>query len=127
MICVIGGTLHQWDVDRKIKVLNKNIVRVAFSNNHYYDCERFTVVDGVVTIPNKFLKSHQDMSVYGIDANGKEIYSCELSINSKLRPEDYVDSDSDTSYGGEAGQFAVSDGKGGLAWVTVETASEVTF
>lgn len=121
MIHVIGKTLHQWDVDRKIKVLKKNIAKVAFSNEHYCECERYDVVDGMVTIPDKFLQSHQDISVYGIDADGKEIYSCKLSINSRLKPDSYAHND------GLAGQFAVSDGKGGFNWVTIETAREVTF
>lgn len=36
--------------------------------------------------------------------------------------------DSDgTPMKGTAGQFAVSDGNGGISWMTVELASEVTF
>lgn len=121
MITVTGGTLYQWDLDRRIKVLNPKITKIAFANNHYCDCDRIDVVDGMVTIPNKFLQSYQDISVYGVDAAGKEIYSCELSVNPRLKPENY------SGYDGEAGQFAVSNGKGGFNWVTVEVASEVTF
>lgn len=121
MIHVIGGTLHQWDVDRKIEVLNKNIAKLAFSNNQYCGCERYDVVNGMVAIPNKFLESHHDICVYGINKDGREIYSCELSINSKMKPDSYYHND------GEAGQFAVSDGKGGISWLTIEMASEVTF
>lgn len=124
MIQLVGGTLHQWGVDRKIKIVNKNIAKVSFSNNHYGECERFDVVDGMVTIPDKFLESNHDLFVYGIDRNGREIYSCELAVNSKMKPEGYPESDKNF---GLEGQFAVSDGKGGFNWITLEVASEVTF
>lgn len=90
MINLIGNALYQWDVDRKVKILNKDIVQLSFSNDHHCDsnvcgCDG----DGVVTIPNHLLQSAQDIDVYGIDAEGKTIYSCVLSINSKSKPDDY--------------------------------------
>ena len=89
MINVIGGTLYQWGIDRQIEVLNPEIKTVAFANNHHCNCDRIEVVDGIVTIPNKFFQSYQDIKVYGIDAEGNEIYSRILSVNPKLKPSDY--------------------------------------
>lgn len=90
MINLIGNALKQWDIDRKIQILDKNIVKISFSNDHYYEQEVCTCdEDGVVTIPNKLLQTAQDIDVYGINADGKTIYSCVMSINSKDKPSNY--------------------------------------
>lgn len=89
MIKVINGTLYQWGIDREIEILNPEIKKVAFANNHHCGCDTIDVVDGRVILPNKFLQSSQNIDVYGLDQDGNEIYSHQLEVNGKMKPSDY--------------------------------------
>lgn len=89
MIKVIDGTLYQWGIDREIEILNPEIKKVAFANNHHCGDDPIDVVDGKVILPNKFLQSSQNIDVYGLDQDGNEIYSHQLEVNGKMKPSDY--------------------------------------
>lgn len=89
MIRVIDGTLYQWGIDREIEILNPEIKKVAFANNHHCGDDPIDVVDGKVILPNKFLQSSQNIDVYGLDQDGNEIYSHQLEVNGKMKPSDY--------------------------------------
>lgn len=89
MIRVIDGTLYQWGIDREIEILNPEIKKVAFANNHHCGNDPIDVVDGKVILPNKFLQSSQNIDVYGLDQDGNEIYSHQLEVNGKMKPKDY--------------------------------------
>lgn len=89
MINLIGNNLDQWETGRKIQVVNKDIVKLSFCNNHCCNPIEVDVVDGIVDIPNKLLQQSMDIDVYGINENGEEVYSCMFAVNSKYKPADY--------------------------------------
>ena len=89
MISLIGGPLHQWQLDRKCEVIGKDITEVHFCNEHHCHALVEQVVDGMVTIPPVLLQLHQEIEVYGINSNGEEVYSCKWDVYSKAKPKDY--------------------------------------
>lgn len=101
MIKLLGNTLHQWDMDRQINILDDDIVNVSFSNNHHCHPTVVEVVDSAVIIPNKLLQHCQDIHVYGLNSEGNIIYECQLEVNSEVKPSDYpldVEDDGDISW-----------------------------
>ena len=98
MINLIGGALHQWDIDRQMKILRKDIVGMIFDNNHCGNPIAVTVEDGLVTIPNELLQQNITISVYGITSENKIVYSCQLSVNSRQKPNNYSEPIGGTSW-----------------------------
>ena len=102
MINLIGGPLFQWDIDRQLKVLNKEITEMNFCNQHHCDSQVVQVVDGMCTVPNTLLQTHHEIEVYGC-VGDEEVYSTTLEVNSRRKPKDYPLSVGGSSTGGSGG------------------------
>ncbi len=88
MITLIGGPLRQWDLDRQVRVLNKNITTLQFCNQHHCFPHEVAVVDGMAVIPNALLQIAQEIEVYGL-VGDETVYSCRLDVNGRQKPSDY--------------------------------------
>lgn len=89
MITLIGCPLRQWDIDRTVEVLNKDIIELHFCNQHHCSPKVAKVANGMAAIPNELLQLYQEIDVYGLDVNGDTVYSCKLDVNARLKPDDY--------------------------------------
>lgn len=95
MFKILDGRSHfyQWDLDRKLIVLDKTINKVYFCNRMsscsivrtVYEVNGMRLVD----VPNIVLQESFKMNVYGFDKNYTK-HSAVFEIIFRTRPEDYV-------------------------------------
>lgn len=95
MFKILDGRSHfyQWDLDRKLIVLDKTINKVYFCNRmsncsivrNVYEVNGMRLVD----VPNIVLQESFKMNVYGFDKNYTK-HSAVFEIIFRTRPEDYV-------------------------------------
>ena len=100
MIKVIGGTLYQWGIGRKVKVIphnDKSVCEVHFA--HQSDTNALVVIPTIengeicAEIPNILLQSTEPICVYAIqkdDVTEKCFCNCTLFVRYRPKPEDYV-------------------------------------
>ena len=99
-IKIVGNPLYQWEIGRKIQIIqqsNMRIDEVHFSN--YGDTKALVVMpreeDGIVVadIPNVLMQSGRPIVVYSVNvAEGYSdtLYSCTFNVRNRAKPSDYV-------------------------------------
>ena len=96
---IIDGILHQWDMNRKIKIVSPDEVVSEIHFSLSGDKTALVVTpnktDGVITadIPNIFLQSEAGIEVYIVNCSDdveRTIGHRHLYVNERPKPDDYV-------------------------------------
>lgn len=84
--------LYQWDTDRKL-IVDGECSEVHFSNKILGNSVDIDVVDGVAKIPDEFLQTSKDLSVWAYVGNAESGYTKTMrafKVNKRPKPADYV-------------------------------------
>lgn len=88
---IVDGREHfwQWDLNRKIEVLDPSIVEVHFCNRTDSCSLVVEVKDGIAEVPNVLLQSGYKMRVFGYDGEAT-LHEANFDVKARSKPADYV-------------------------------------
>lgn len=80
---------HQWDINQKLIVDNKDIKELHYSNATIGKALVVSVIDGIADVPNILLQNAFDIKVYGFCGECVRDTAV-FNVISRAKPEDYV-------------------------------------
>lgn len=106
--------LYQWDLNRKIRVLDNSVVEIHFCAFRGAEALVVEVKDGYAEIPNILLQSALFVFVYAFDGNAT-LSEAQYEVKQRSKPSDYVYTETEIKrYEALDARIAALEGAGGV-------------